>query len=98
MAGPADPRTERAVQIARDADVSAVVTTGALAGRLRDRRTELGGNGSAPWVALDEVPDSAGSGARLPDVGGDDLALLQYTSGSTGRPKGVMVSHADVIA
>lgn len=98
VAGPRDPRTERAVQIAADADVSVVLTTAALAGKLRERWGELGGDGSAPWLALDEVPDERGTDARLPELGGDDLALLQYTSGSTGKPKGVVVSHANVIA
>jgi fatty-acyl-CoA synthase len=33
-----------------------------------------------------------------PDVGPDDLALLQFTSGSTSEPKGVMLAHKTICA
>jgi long-chain acyl-CoA synthetase len=34
--------------------------------------------------------------AQWPQVGADDVALLQYTGGTTGLPKGAMLSHANL--
>jgi long-chain acyl-CoA synthetase len=34
----------------------------------------------------------------LPQISGDDTALMLYTSGTTGKPKGVMLSHSCLIA
>jgi acyl transferase domain-containing protein/acyl-CoA synthetase (AMP-forming)/AMP-acid ligase II/SAM-dependent methyltransferase/acyl carrier protein len=53
--------------------------------------------GGVPWLATDSVPDDRADTWAAPQVGGDDLAILQYTSGSTGDPKGVMLSHACVL-
>jgi long-chain acyl-CoA synthetase len=36
------------------------------------------------------------SGAAMPPLGREDLALLQYTGGTTGRPKGAMLTHANL--
>ena len=35
---------------------------------------------------------------KMPDIGREDLALLQYTGGTTGKPKGAMLSHYNVLA
>jgi long-chain acyl-CoA synthetase len=35
---------------------------------------------------------------RWPQVGVDDIALLQYTGGTTGRPKGAMLTHGNLSA
>ena len=44
-----------------------------------------------PLVAFG-ADEPAGT-APLPDVGPDDLLLIQFTSGTTGTPKGAMLSH-----
>ncbi|HRZ26439.1 MAG TPA: fatty acyl-AMP ligase [Spirochaetota bacterium] len=33
----------------------------------------------------------------LPEIGSEDIALIQYTSGTTGHPKGVLLSHKNLI-
>ncbi|MFF5173723.1 amino acid adenylation domain-containing protein [Micromonospora sp. NPDC000089] len=93
--GAGDPRTERAVQIAGNAEVSVVVTTAELADRLGELRERLGAD--VPWLAVDRLDEGAADGWAPPELTGDDLALLQYTSGSTGAPKGVMVSHRNLL-
>ena len=44
----------------------------------------------------------ADGAARLPrqwpNVGADEIALLQYTGGTTGKPKGAMLTHANLTA
>jgi long-chain acyl-CoA synthetase len=40
--------------------------------------------------------EGAAKPAQWPDVGEDDVALLQYTGGTTGLPKGAMLSHGNL--
>nr|WP_260860122.1 non-ribosomal peptide synthetase [Streptomyces cupreus] len=89
-----DPRTERAVRIASDAQVSAVVTTREVQDRLGELRRRFG---DVPWLAVDDVEPAAAGRPAVPAADRSDLALLQYTSGATGGPKGVMISHDNLV-
>jgi long-chain acyl-CoA synthetase len=65
------------------------------------------------WIAVVGGEENAGAGPRefplesfldseqrdsLPQIDGDDVAIMMYTSGTTGRPKGVMLTHANIAA
>jgi amino acid adenylation domain-containing protein len=88
-----DPRTERAAQIAADAEVSAVVSTRAVREHLGESRGRFG---DVPWIDVDDVDEAASAHYAAVAIDRSDLALLQYTSGATGRPKGVMLSHGNL--
>ena len=48
-----------------------------------------------------ETLSEAGAGKlprQWPEVGVEDIALLQYTGGTTGRPKGTILTHANLSA
>jgi long-chain acyl-CoA synthetase len=51
-------------------------------------------------LRLDKVrQDGAGKLPRQwPEVGIEDIALLQYTGGTTGKPKGAMLTHGNISA
>ncbi len=53
--------------------------------------------GGAPMISMGELASDAqtlGADAwTAPNIGPDDLAILQFTSGSTSDPKGVMLPH-----
>lgn len=49
-------------------------------------------------VVVDADTPGSGSGAALPEVRPEMLAVVQFTSGSTSRPKGVMLAHRTVLA
>ena len=56
--------------------------------------------GDAPVVRFDRLrEDGAGKLPRQwPQVGVEDIALLQYTGGTTGKPKGAMLTHGNISA
>src|SRR6185369_3801905 len=85
---------ERLVEIFRDSQPRAVLTTSALLGRLGMAQEGLAG---ARQIAVDQIPDSLADAWREPDLGAGDVAFLQYTSGSTAAPKGVLVTHGNLL-
>ena len=58
-------------------------------------------NGAVPVALLDdleELVESADSGAGCPEVAADDLAEVMFTSGTTGDPKGVMLTQGNILS
>jgi amino acid adenylation domain-containing protein len=81
---------ERLLQIAADAEISAVVSCAAL--------NPLARRIAGPTCPVIDV-DSPGAEAaeQLPAVSPDSIAYVLYTSGSTGTPKGVIQNHRNVL-
>jgi acyl transferase domain-containing protein/acyl-CoA synthetase (AMP-forming)/AMP-acid ligase II/acyl carrier protein len=52
----------------------------------------------ATWIATDVIAADVQNSWVDPQIGSEQLALLQYTSGSTGTPKGVMLQHRHLLA
>ena len=54
----------------------------------------------APIQRFDKLRDDGAKKLprQWPQVGVDDIALLQYTGGTTGKPKGAMLSHGNLSA
>ena len=46
----------------------------------------------------DAIAKGQGAPFSAPQIGPDDVAVLQYTGGTTGLPKGAMLSHGNVTA
>ena len=90
---PLDPAypPDRLSLIARDADLTLVLTQQCLAEAFR--------NSVAEMICLDEQADEiAKASDQNPElmVDSESTAYVIYTSGSTGTPKGVAVTHSNV--
>lgn len=96
---PKRPRSiARLKSIAREADLSFVITTEDLLPELGKLAAEHDLLGGTCWLCADAVPESDADGWRPGNSNVDTLACLQYTSGSTAAPKGVMLTHGNLVA
>ena len=101
-APPLDPlRLKRGLprlqNIARDAEITCVLTTPEIANTAERARLSLSGGDRTHWFAIDELGEEWSRQWRQPHLLPDHVAYLQYTSGSTSAPKGVMVSHHNLL-
>jgi benzoate-CoA ligase family protein len=90
-----------------DSGARAIVTTSALWGALRERRTEFpflrqalivgGGQPHPGEQSFEAVVDSARSALEAVATSGEDIAFWLHTSGSTGTPKWAMHRQRDMV-
>lgn len=83
--------------IAKDAGVSAVVCTAAVAEAARAFLHLAPELAALEWITTDTVPDAQALSWRAPALTGQSVAYLQYTSGSTASPKGVVIRHDNLL-
>jgi long-chain acyl-CoA synthetase len=63
-------------------------------GKVGTPQTPLPGNPAI--ITFRRFIDGVTKAAQWPQIGVDDVALLQYTGGTTGLPKGAMLSHGNL--
>jgi acyl-CoA synthetase (AMP-forming)/AMP-acid ligase II len=101
---PAPPPTadkrqvDRTMGIARDADVSIVLSTSGLAETLRGQLADAQAPDQLSVVSTDHDATADAGAWTMPRLAPDSIAFLQYTSGSTSEPKGVMVTQRSLAA
>lgn len=83
--------------IARDAQVTLVLSGGGALALVRDTIRDLPELSAVPVLDPRDAHLALAAGWQAPMIAPEDVAYLQYTSGSTTDPKGVMLSHANVL-
>jgi acyl-CoA synthetase (AMP-forming)/AMP-acid ligase II len=88
---------ERISSVLADSSPSAVLTTSAVSGGIRQYLRRRGGRSAPSLIEVDnlDLDGPTDSTDHTPHAG---TAYLQYTSGSTRQPAGVMVSHRNLAA
>lgn len=87
----------RLQSIARDADVTLVMSTGDTLAMVRDAVRDVPELADVHSIDVRDAPQGSAASWRMPEIDTQQVAYLQYTSGSTTAPKGVMISHANVL-
>src|SRR5205085_10632764 len=83
--------------IAQDCRAIIALTTTSTLDRIERLQSEGARLPPLLWLTTDDLPAGLKDLWRVPDCGGNSLAILQYTSGSTGTPKGVMLNHNNLL-
>jgi acyl-CoA synthetase (AMP-forming)/AMP-acid ligase II len=87
---------ERLTAVLADARPTAILTTAAAAGLVREFLRAHPVAGRPRLIAVDAIPTTLASMFADATVDTDDVAYLQYTSGSTRSPAGVQITHRAV--
>ena len=83
--------------IAKDAQVSLVMTTAQGISGIEGVRSELSQVNAAQWLMTEATGMEWAEKWEDRPIAHEALAYLQYTSGSTSTPKGVMISHRNLM-
>ena len=95
---PQRPRSVRRLEaIARETDVSCILTTSGLLAELYEKVRGIDSLARACWLSTDSLPPVPAAAVFFHSAAVDEVACLQFTSGSTANPKGVMLTHGNLI-
>lgn len=73
---------------------SVILTNAALAPFAQKLQLEVPG---LQVILTDQIDTALAEAWRLPEITGDNLAMLHFTSGSTKKPRGIKFSHGNIL-